>query len=127
MNGQGLRPPETGRPVFVLDVLLGIREEALRGRPLWFFFGTENAEVMWAYILGYVDACHRNGLNDEEWSRFLDWLADVKHELPEGGGWVKKYLDECGGQHGKAMMRFLDVVAEFAATQLTKDGHPSGP
>jgi hypothetical protein len=117
MSAQASRPPGREHPVFVLDVLMGIREEARSGRPFWFFFGAESAEAMWAYIAGYVSCCYRNGFTDEEWGRFVDWLADVKHEFPEGGGWVKKFLDDCGGDHGKAMMKFLDLVAEFCSTQ----------
>lgn len=100
-----------------MDVLMGIREEARSGRPFWFFFGTESVEAMGAYISGYLSCCYRNGFTDEEWGRFVDWLADVKREFPEGGGWVKKFLDDCGGNHGKAMMKLLDLVAEFVATQ----------
>jgi hypothetical protein len=117
MSIRSAKIPGLERPVFVLDVLMDIREEVRRGRPFWFFFGAESAEMMWAYIVGYVSCCYRNGFTDEEWGRFMDWLSDVKHEFPEGGGWVKKYLHDCGGNHGEAMMKFLDFVAEFVATQ----------
>lgn len=117
MSARNSTPSERNRPVFVLDVLMGIREEARRGRPFWLFFGAENAEMMWAYIAGYLSCCYRNGFTDEEWGRFVDWLVDVKHEFPKGGGWVKKFLDDCGGDHGKVIMKFLDLAAEFVATQ----------
>lgn len=117
MSARNSTPSGSGHPIFVLDVLMEIRDEAQRGRPFWLFFGAEHVEVMWAYIAGYVNCCSRNGFTDEEWGRFVDWLSDVKHEFPEGGGWVRKFLDDCGGDHGKAMMKFLDLVAEFVATE----------
>jgi hypothetical protein len=40
----------------------------------------------------------------------------------EGGvsteGWVAKYLRDCQGDHHAAIKKFLDFVAEFAATRL---------
>ncbi|WP_233261483.1 hypothetical protein [Vitiosangium sp. GDMCC 1.1324] len=60
-------------------------------------------------------ACQRaNGINDEEYIRFHDWLREVKHELPTEG-WAAKYLRDCDGDHERAIRKFLDFVAEFVA------------
>jgi hypothetical protein len=81
MSARTSTPSGHDHPVFVLDVLMGIREEARSGRPFWLFFGAESVEVMWAYIAGYLSCCYRNGFTDEEWGRFVDWLADLVAEF----------------------------------------------
>jgi hypothetical protein len=38
----------------------------------------------------------------------------VKQELP-GEGWAQKYLVDCEGDHERAIRKFLDFAAEYAA------------
>jgi hypothetical protein len=44
----------------------------------------------------------------------MTWLRDVKNELP-GEGWAQKYLADREGDHERAIRKFLDFVAEYAA------------
>ncbi len=97
----------------LLDVLMEIHREAQRGRPLWLFFGQEHFDAMVAYLTGYVFCCYRNGFQDREWGAFMKWLREVRKQMPEG--WARKYVEDCGGDHVKAMMKFLDHAAEFRA------------
>jgi len=106
------------RPVLLLDVLIEIRDEAGRGRPMWLFFGAERFDSMVAYLTGYISSCHRNGIDDPEWGEFLTWLRDVRKRMPEG--WARKYVEDAGGDHVKAMMKFLDYVAEFRALPASR-------
>jgi hypothetical protein len=109
-----------GRHVFLLDVLLEIRSEAERGRPMWLFFGAERFDALAAYITGYVFCCYRNGFQDKEWGAFMAWLRDVRKQMPEG--WARKYVKDAGGDHVKAMMKFLNYVAEFRALPASRTG-----
>lgn len=103
------------RPVLLLDVLLFIRKEVAQGRPLWFFLGGEtHVQAMVAFIAGYRASCHYNGLENAEYNAFVAWLRDVKHEFP-GEGWARKYLADCEGDHERAIRKFLELVAEYAA------------
>lgn len=105
------------RPVLLLDVLLFIRDEVEKGRPLWFFLGGEtHVQAMAAFIAGYRAGCHYNGIGNAEYNAFVTWLRDVKHELP-GEGWARKYLADCEGDHERAIRKFLDFVAEYASQQ----------
>jgi len=49
---------------------------------------------------------------EREWEEFLDWLREAKKELPYEG-WHVKYLRDCQGDHEKAALKFLDLVAEY--------------
>ncbi|HLL01245.1 MAG TPA: hypothetical protein VK539_11700 [Myxococcaceae bacterium] len=103
------------RPILLMDVLLFIRKEVDQGRPLWFFLGGEtHVQAMVAFIAGYRAGCHYNGLDNTQYNAFVTWLRDVKHEFP-GEGWAQKYLADCGGDHERAIRRFLDFVAEYTA------------
>jgi len=105
-----------GRPVSTLDLLLFIREKVNEGVMLEMFLGSVNAHAMRSFIEGSSMALQYNGLPDQEFEDFVVWLRDVKREWPEDG-WVKKYLRELGGDHEAAIKKFLDFVAEFAATR----------
>lgn len=105
--------PELPAMYSLLDEMMEIREEAKRGRPFWFFFGSERFEALVAYTEGFLACRHRSASPDKEWGAFMSWLRDQKGALPSG--WMQKYVDECGGDHGRAMMKFLDFVAEFVA------------
>ncbi|MCY1082610.1 hypothetical protein [Archangium lansingense] len=100
------------RHVYLLDYLMRLRQEKTRG--LLLNMGEINVTRMVAFIDGYR-ACHyANGIKDEEYGLFHDWLRDVKHEFP-GEGWDVKYLNDCDGDHERAIRKFLDFVAEFVA------------
>jgi hypothetical protein len=105
-----------GRAVSTVDLLLFIREKVNEGVMLEMFLGSVNAHAMRAFIEGSSMALQYNGLPDQEFQDFIVWLRDVKKEWPDDG-WVKKYLRELGGDHAAAIKKFLDFVAEFAATR----------
>lgn len=104
--------PAPHRHVYMLDYLMRLRQEETRG--LLLDMGDINVSLLVAFTDGYR-ACQRaNGIRDEEYIRFRDWLRDVKHEFP-GEGWDVKYLRDCDGDHERAIRKFLDFVAEFVA------------
>ncbi|MFE8603779.1 hypothetical protein [Archangium violaceum] len=102
-----------GRFVSLIDVLLRIRSEHARGRPLGVFFGgMETTQAVAAFETGYRACCRYHGMEDPWYEAFNGWL--FKREL-SSEGWRTRYLAECGGDHLKAIRRHLDTVAEFAA------------
>ncbi|HYO59319.1 hypothetical protein [Archangium sp.] len=103
----------SGLRVSVLVELMDIRTHARSGRPLSDLLGSEHFEEMVAYIEGYLRCAWRSGCQDNEYIHFRDWLSDVKGEYPEG--WKEHYVQVCGGDHEKAMMRLLGFIAEFLA------------
>ncbi|MFE8603173.1 hypothetical protein [Archangium violaceum] len=113
MNEQG-SPPDVAprRHVYLLDYLMRLRQEKTRG--LLLDMGEINVIRMSAFIDGYLSCEDANGIKDEEYRRFFQWLRDVKHELP-GEGWDVKYLRDCDGDHERAIRKFLDFAAEFVA------------
>jgi hypothetical protein len=97
------------------DTLLRIRRELEQGR--WGLLGESgDVERFAAFVDGYNACRMANGIADERYSRFFDWLRDDKHELP-GEGWPAKYLRDCRGDHAQAVRKYLDFAAEFAALQ----------
>lgn len=102
-----------GRFVSLIDVLLRVRSEHARGRPLGVFFGgIETTQAVAAFETGYRACCRYHGMEDPWYEAFTYWL--FKREL-SSEGWHTRYLAECGGDHLKAIQRHLDTVAEFAA------------
>ncbi len=100
------------RHVYLLDYLMRLRQEKTRG--LLLDMGEVDVTRMVAFIDGYR-ACQRaNGIKDEEYVLFHDWIRDVKNELPTEG-WDVKYLRDCDGDHERAIQKYLDFVAEFVA------------
>ncbi len=100
------------RHVYMLDYLMRLRAEGTRG--LLLNMGEVNASLVVAFTDGYLTCQSANGLEDEEYIRFRNWLRDVKHEFPPEG-WDVKYLRDCDGDHERAIRKFLDFVAEFVA------------
>ncbi len=107
----GALPPE--RPVLLLDYLLRIRKDLLAGR-LAMHLGEPLVEHMVGFVNGYHSCLISNGIRDDEYGRFFEWLRDVKHEFPVEG-WAAKYLRDCHGDHEQAIRKYLDFVAEFVA------------
>jgi hypothetical protein len=100
------------RHIYMLDYLMRLRQEKTRG--LLLDMGDINITRMMAFVDGYRTCQSVNGLKDEEYIRFRDWLRDVKHEFPTEG-WDVKYLRDCDGDHERAIRKFLDFAAEFVA------------
>lgn len=107
-------PSESPRPVGLMQALLEVRAQLLAGRPIWFFTnGGETAEHFMAFIEGFVRCMDLNRIPDDGFEAFLVWLRDVKRELPPEG-WASKYLKDCGGDHLRAILKYLDLLAEYA-------------
>ena len=102
-----------GREVDTVDVLLFIKRELDKGRPLWLFTGYATAESLVSFIQGLELSRAYNSRPDERYRQFVSWLRDEKHEFP-GEGWADHYLRQHGGDHHAAVMRFLNYVTEFA-------------
>jgi hypothetical protein len=105
-----------GRKVTLIDALLHMRQEMLRGRPLWLFTGEDTVQSLVSFLLGWGSCIRFNGGVEEEWSEFLDWLRDTQHEIPPEG-WHLKFLADCGGDHTRAALKFLDFVHEFTSAR----------
>jgi hypothetical protein len=105
-----------GRKVGLLDALRYTRQQLLMGRGLWFVTGGNTVDSLLSFTIGWASNTQFNGGRDQEWRDFWDWLRDEKHELPPEG-WHIKYLRDCGGDHERAAMKFLDFVEEFVASR----------
>lgn len=105
-----------GRKVTLIDALLHIRQEIQRGRPLWLFTGEDTIQSLVSFLQGWGSCIRFNGGNEEEWGEFLDWLRDTKQEVPPEG-WHVKLLSDCGGDHMRAALKFLDFVNDFASSR----------
>ena len=101
-----------GREVDTLDVLLFLKRELDKGRPLWLFTGYSTAESLISFVQGLELSSAYNSRSVERYQKFVSWLRDEK-EFP-GEGWAAYYLRQHGGDHHAAVMRFLGYVAEFA-------------
>jgi hypothetical protein len=101
------------RHVYMLDYLMRMRQDMMKGL-LAMYLGDINITRMVAFTDGYRSCQSANGILDEEYIRFRDWLRDVKHEFPTDG-WDAKYLRDCDGDHERAIRKFFDFVAEFVA------------
>jgi hypothetical protein len=76
--------------------------------------GESDVNRLLGFITGYHACQVAHGHEDTEYERFREWLRDVKNEFPTEG-WVAKYLRDCGGNHERAIRKYLDFAAEFVA------------
>ena len=114
-----------GRGVGLMDALLYARKRILEKRGLWSVTGGDTIDSLLSFTIGWASNTQFNGGNDQEWQDFLDWLDEVKHEMPYEG-WHVKYLRDCGGDHERAALKFLDLAAEFVALRR-KNPDSQGP
>jgi hypothetical protein len=110
-----IRPPEEwkGRFVSTLEVLLFIREQILGGVMPEMFFGRLDVGALAAFVHGARFHLYCGGVEDVRFQEFSAWLRDVRNEFPAGKGWAGLYLEEAGGDHRAAILRFLDRCAEY--------------
>ncbi|OJT25068.1 hypothetical protein BO221_11855 [Archangium sp. Cb G35] len=110
-----IRPPEEwkGRFVSTLDVLLFIREQILGGVMPEMFFGKLDVGAVAAFVHGVRFHLYCGGAEDSRYQEFSAWLRDVRNEFPSGKGWAGLYLEEAGGDHRAAILRFLERCAEY--------------
>ncbi len=119
-----MRPPAdwTGRPVSTLEILLFMRDELRSGTMPEMFIGAVDIYRLSTFIQGSELTLYYNRIHNESYREFSTWLRDVKQEFPQGGGWARRCLEVCGGDHLRAIHRFLDFVAEYVETQ--RHGRP---
>ena len=99
----------------LLDVLLRIRQDirARTGGP-YQYIGMPHVDGVACFIDGYSECLHALGVEPGADALFRDWLRDVKKALP-GQGWDAAYLEDFQGDHSRAVLKYLDYVAEFRA------------
>jgi hypothetical protein len=116
-----IRPPEEWKGQFVstLEVLLFIREQILGGVMPEMFFGRLEVGAVEAFVHGVRFHLYCSGVEDSRYQEFSAWLRDVRNEFPSGQGWAGLYLEEAGGDHRAAILRFLERCAEYDA--LTRE------
>lgn len=109
----GALPKEWGgRQVPLVEALLWMRERMSEGRELSSFTGLDTVDSLWCFSIGWCSYSAYNQRDEPGWEEFSIWLRDVKKEFP-GEGWHVKYLHDCQGDHRKAVLKFLDFVAEY--------------
>jgi hypothetical protein len=111
------------RKVGLLDALRWSRQQLLKGRGLWFIVGGDRVDSLVSFIHGWLSHNTFNQTTDPEWQDFETWLRDIKNEFP-GEGWHVKYLQDCGGSHEGAAMKFLDFVEEFITLKRVHSESP---
>ncbi|MFY0577684.1 hypothetical protein ACN28S_28230 [Cystobacter fuscus] len=97
-----------------MDALLYARQQILEKRGLWFVTGFDTVESLVAFTLGWASNTQFNGEGDQEWCDFLDWFDEVE-PATRYEGWHVTFLRECGGDHERAVMKFLDRALEFVS------------
>jgi hypothetical protein len=94
-------------------MLLRIRED-MRSRTSgpYLYIGMPDVERVTCLVVGYWECLRSLGVEEGADALFRDWLRDVKRALP-GQGWAKAYLEEFHGDQERALLKYLDHVAEF--------------
>lgn len=105
-----------GRPVEFVEAMLWLRQRMREGQGLSFLTGMETVDSLFCFEVGWIRNTIYNQRRDPSIASFRDWLRDIKKELP-GEGWHVKYLRDCQGDHRRAVMKFLDLAAEFQASR----------
>jgi hypothetical protein len=102
----------------LLDVLLRIRQDMLsREAGPYLYIGMPDAQWVRCFVSGYERCLHFLSVEEGPDALFRDWLRDVRGALP-GQGWPHAYLEMFGGDHRRAVLHYLDFVAEFRALSL---------
>jgi hypothetical protein len=99
----------------LLDALLKMREDMRAGR-IAMHLGEAKVELLEGFIAGYQACLGDQGMEDLQFEEFREWLRSERGEFPPEG-WAAKYLRDCGGDESAAIQKFLDYVAEFAASK----------
>jgi hypothetical protein len=83
-----------------------------RQSPPYLYLGIPHAGRVRCFTQGYSWCARHLGLEDGQDQLFDLWLHDVKKAWP-AEGWAEAYLREFGGDHTRAVRKYLDAVAEF--------------
>ncbi|MFE8603972.1 hypothetical protein [Archangium violaceum] len=111
-----MSPQPAVKPVVpLMDVLLRIRED-MRGRASgpYLYIGMPDVGRVRCFIGGYGECLRAFDVEEGPDDLFGQWMFSVKKALP-GQGWDNGYLEEFHGDHHRAVLKYLDFVAEFRA------------
>jgi hypothetical protein len=99
----------------LLDVLLRIRED-MRSRKAgpYLYIGMPDVDRVKCFVVGYAECLRSLGVSTGADALFGEWFRDVKKAWP-GQGWEPAYLEEFHGDQERALLKYLDYVAEFRA------------
>ncbi|HEX5748003.1 MAG TPA: hypothetical protein VFZ09_17310 [Archangium sp.] len=78
------------------------------------YIGMPDVDRMACFIGGYGWCLHLLGVDEGPDALFGEWLLFIKKAWP-GEGWEPAYLEEFHGDHRRALLKYLDFVAEFRA------------
>jgi hypothetical protein len=107
------RSPAARTPPTLVEVLLQIRSDMrTRQSPPYLYLGTPNAGRVSCFTQGYTWCARHLGMDEGQDQLFFLWLHDVKKAWP-AEGWAEAYLREFDGDHSRAVLKYLDYVAEF--------------
>jgi len=101
-----------------VSYLLRVRQDMRKGQLRKHLLDI-NSERFNAFVDGYNACMGDNHLPNGLYTRFRDWLRDVKREFPQEG-WPAKYLRDCQGDHSRAIRKYLDFVDEFSSYKLER-------
>ncbi|HYO57081.1 hypothetical protein [Archangium sp.] len=104
------------KPIVPLqDVLLRIRED-MRSRTSgpYLYIGMPDVGRVRCLIIGYAECLRAFGVEEGADDLFGEWLFCVKKAFP-GQGWEQACLEEFHGDHQRALLKYLDFLAEFRA------------
>jgi hypothetical protein len=108
------RPAEwAGQSVATLDVLRFVLGYIRSGKSIDVFIGKTDVLRLAAFVDGIRFHLYCCGKEDGQYTDFTRWLREERQEFPPGG-WALTYLDEAGGDHAKAILRFLERCEEYA-------------
>ena len=111
-----MNPQPGAKPVVRLkDMLLRIRED-MRSHTSgpYLYIGMPDVGRMVCFIGGYGQCLRAFGVDEGPDVLFGEWLFSIKKAFP-GQGWDNAYLEEFQGDHQRALLKYLDFVAEFRA------------
>jgi hypothetical protein len=96
-------------------VQLRIRED-MRSRASgpYRYIGMPDVDRANCLFHGYGSCLHAFGVDEGSDLLFGEWLFSIKKAWP-GQGWETAYLEEFHGDHQRALLKYLDFVAEFHA------------
>jgi hypothetical protein len=102
-----------GKFVAFTDVLLFLREYAIKKQSLLVFVGSHDVERFRSFEAGIGAYQFLCGASDRTGSLFTEWLR-LRHGL-SSDGWAPRFLAKAGGDHFAAIMMYLDECAAYCA------------
>jgi hypothetical protein len=108
-----LQPAKPVVPLY--DVVLRIRED-MRSRTSgpYLYIGMPDVGRVRCLIIGYAECLRAFGVDEAADDLFGEWMFSSKKAVP-AQGWDQGYLEEFHGDHRRALLKYLDFVAEFRA------------